>query len=573
MCGIAGIIGNGIQESEVEEMLLSIAHRGSDARGIYKDKGFAVLGHNRLSIIDLSHEADQPLTDPTGRYHLSFNGEIYNYQELRREIGARYTFRTSSDTEVLLASYILYGKSCLERLNGMFAFSIWDSKEKKLFGARDRFGVKPFYYSNINNKFLFASEIKAIRCVKSVGPNESVWANYFCFGSYGSPSETFYKDINQLPGGHFIEYENSTLSIHKWYNFAEQIGNISNNYSANQIKEKYLELLIDSIRLRFRADVEIGFNISGGIDSSLLLALVNDYNSSKRTRAFTFFTADERYDELPWVESMIRQTGNPLEKVKFSAVEVPEYAKFLSDVQEEPFGGIPTIAYSKIFKMANQAGLKVLMDGQGMDEQWAGYDYYNSQHDSVVQGIGNSSSFKPNVLKSDFVSLAKKPEYPTPFDSRLQNLQYRDLFYTKLPRALRFNDRISMSYSTELREPFLDYRLVELAFSIPDNKKINGITHKYLLREIIKEFVPNKISEAPKRALQTPQREWLGKDLVAFVNESFANLESSVFQSWFDHDMIQKEWEQYKNGSKANSFFIWQWINTSLIASDIQKTT
>ena len=569
MCGIAGIIGNGIQKTEIEEMLVSIAHRGPDARGVYKDNGFAVLGHNRLSIIDLSQEADQPFNDLTGRYHLSFNGEIYNYKELRTEIGTKYAFRTSSDTEVLLAAYILWGKSCLERLNGMFAFAIWDSKEKKLFAARDRFGVKPFYYNYTNKKFLFASEIKAIRRVNRVGANEKVWANYLCFGSYGSPSETFYKDIEQLPGGHFIEFKDSKLSIEKWYDFPEQIRNISNNHSVKQIKEKYLELLIDSIRLRFRADVELGFNISGGIDSSLLLALVNDYNSSKKISAFTFYTGDKRYDELPWVERIIRQTGNPLEKVKLSAGEVPEYTKLLSDVQEEPFGGIPTIAYSKIFEKANRSGIKVLMDGQGMDEQWAGYDYYTSQNESLVQGTGKSSSFKPNVLERDFRNRAKKPEYPTPFGSRIQNLQYRDLFYTKLPRALRFNDRISMMFSTELREPFLDYRLVELAFSLPDAMKINGRTHKYLLREIIKGFVPNKISEAPKRALQTPQREWLGEDLTTFVNKSLGNLEDSAFQSWFDHDLIQKEWDLYQKGSKGNSFFLWQWINTSLIASGI----
>ena len=573
MCGIAGIIGNGIQETDIEKMLISIAHRGPDARGVYKDKGFAVLGHNRLSIIDLSHEADQPFNNPTGRYHLSYNGEIYNYQELRTEIGQRYDFRTSSDTEVLLAAYILWGKSCLQKLNGMFAFAIWDSKEKKLFAARDRFGVKPFYYSEKTEGFYYASEIKAIRRVKPARPNEKLWANYFCFGSYGSPSETFYKDIDQLPAGHFIEYKNSSLSIEKWYDFPEQIRNISNNLSAKEIKEKYLKLLIDSIKLRFRADVEVGFNISGGIDSSLLLALVNDYSNRKKIRAFTFYTGDERYDELPWVERMIRQTGNPLEKVRLSCNEVPEYAKLLSDAQEEPFGGIPSIAYSKIFEKANQSGIKVLMDGQGMDEQWAGYDYYTAQNDSVVQGTGNSSSFKPNVLNSYFRNLAKKPEYPTPFDSRIQNLQYRDLFYTKLPRALRFNDRISMAFSTELREPFLDYRLVELAFSLPDAMKINGGTHKYLLREIIKEFVPNKISEAPKRALQTPQREWLGADLTTFVTENLVNLEDSVFQSWFDHDLIRKEWDLYQKGPKANSFFLWQWINTSLIASGIQETT
>ncbi|APG60099.1 asparagine synthase (glutamine-hydrolyzing) [Christiangramia salexigens] len=567
MCGIAGIIGEGIKRSEIEKMLVSISHRGPDARGIYCDRGYAVLGHNRLSIIDLSHAGDQPFSDPTGRYHLSFNGEIYNYKELKLEIGSRYIFKTNSDTEVLLAAYIIYGKNCLEKLNGMFAFAIWDSREKKIFAARDRFGVKPFYYSECHSKLIFASEIKAIRNIRSSGPNEKVWSNYFCFGSYGSPSETFYKDIDQLPAGYCMEYKDFSLSIKKWYDCPSRIKDISNNYSIEEIKENYLELLLDSIRLRFRADVEVGFNISGGVDSSLLLALVNNFKSNQKVKAFTFYTGDKQYDELPWVEKMIGLTGNPLEKIKLSSAEVPQLSKLLSDIQEEPFGGIPTIAYSKIFERANQSGLKVLMDGQGMDEQWAGYDYYNSLVDQVIQGTGKSGSFRPDVLNSGFQDLAKKPEYPTPFESSLQNLQYRDLFYTKLPRALRFNDRISMAFSTELREPFLDYRLVELAFSLQDSLKINKGVQKYLLRKIIKDFVPDNISEAPKRALQTPQREWLGGELKVFVDENLARLENSCFQSWFDHDLIQKEWSNYKNGKNSNSFFLWQWINASLIST------
>ncbi|MCM4154688.1 asparagine synthase (glutamine-hydrolyzing) [Gramella sp. AN32] len=567
MCGIAGIISSFDRKETLKKMLELQRHRGPDNTGDYIDRGYAFLGHNRLSIIDLSDAANQPFSDNSSRYHLTFNGEIYNYKELKAEIGSKYIFRTNSDTEVLLASFIIYGKKCLEKLNGMFSFAIWDTKEKSLFAARDRFGVKPFYYSEAAEEFYFASEIKAIRSIKWARPNEKVWVNYFCFGSYGAPSETFYEDIAQLPAGYFIEYKNSNLDIKKWYDFPERIKNLSDNYSTSQIKEKYLELLIDSVRLRFRADVQVGFNISGGVDSSLLLSLVNDYRSNKKIRAFTFYTGDERYDELPWVEEMIKQTGNPLEKVQLRVDEVPKYAKLLSDLQEEPFGGIPTIAYSKIFEKAQQLNIKVLMDGQGMDEQWAGYDYYTSQSEQVIQGAGKDSSFKTNVLNKDFISYARKPEYSAPFESRLKNVQYRDLFYTKLPRALRFNDRISMAFSTELREPFLDYRLVELAFSLGDNYKIQGGTHKYLLREIIKEFIPDKISEAPKRALQTPQREWLGNELTDFVNESLAQLERSDFQSWFDHDLIQKEWRQYKNGKKNNSFFLWQWINTSLIAS------
>ncbi|MCH4821574.1 asparagine synthase (glutamine-hydrolyzing) [Gramella lutea] len=571
MCGIAGILGAGIKEHEMNLMLKTIQHRGPDSSGIYRDKGFAVLGHNRLSIIDLNKHANQPFSDNSGRYHLSFNGEIYNYKELKSEIGTKYSFRTNSDTEVLLAAFIIYGKDCLNKLNGMFSFAIWDSLDKKMFAARDRFGVKPFYYHKGSSKFVFASEIKAIRTVKPADPNKRVWANYFCFGSNGLPWETFFEGIEQLPAGHFIEYIEGQLSIRKWYDFPDRIKSLAPEFCKSDIKEQYLSILKESLRLRFRADVEVGFNISGGIDSSLLLSLVNAHHKNIKITAFSFYTGDQRYDELPWVEKMISQTGNPLEKVKLLPEEVPEYAQLIANFQEEPFGGVPTIAYAKIFEKARDLGVKVLLDGQGMDEQWAGYDYYNKKDFSLVQGTGKSKSFKSYVLEKEFQEFSEKPHYPEPFTDKLQNLQFRDLFYTKLPRALRFNDRISMAYSTELREPFLDYRLVELAFSLPVSLKIKGGVQKYLLREIIKDYVPDKISAAPKRALQTPQREWLGNELSGFVQGSLSSLKTSTFSSWFDHDKIMGELRKYQAGEKSNSFFLWQWINASLIATNIKE--
>ncbi|MCP9198302.1 asparagine synthase (glutamine-hydrolyzing) [Gramella sp. GC03-9] len=570
MCGIAGIIGASHFKENMQKMLESMGHRGPDHSAIYKSKN-CILGHNRLSIIDLSEDANQPFIDPTGRYHLVFNGEIYNYKELREEIGNRYQFRTSSDTEVLLASYIIYGKDCLEKLNGMFAFAIWDQDKKKVFAARDRFGVKPFYYSHNQGSFIFCSEIKAIHTIVNKVVNETAWANYFSYGSYGMPEETFYSNISQLPGGYFLEYQEGSLQKYCWYNFEKRIKDgASDSGSEAEIKNNYLNLLEDAIKLRFRADVQVGFNLSGGVDSSLLLALVNHLHPNHNIRAYTFYTGDERYDELPWVEQMIANTGNPLEMVRLNSAEVPQLAEIISDYQDEPFGGIPTLAYSKIFRQASEDGMKVLLDGQGMDEQWAGYDYYSSNTNNLIQGVGKESAFKPEVLSRDFGELGKQPQYPEPFSSRVQNLQYRDLFYTKLPRTLRFNDRVSMAASTELREPFLDYRLVEFAFGLPENMKIRGGVHKFLLREIVKEFVPFEVAEAPKRPLQTPQREWLGSELVPFVEQSLQDLKECRYAIWFDFDLMEREWKSYRKNEKGHSFFLWQWINTALLLKNYQ---
>lgn len=570
MCGIAGVISSEVSEQLLNAMLQKQTHRGPDHSQIYIDPGFAGLGHNRLSIIDLSSSANQPFSDNSGRYFISFNGEIYNYKELREDLKESYDFKTKSDTEVLLASYIVYGKDCLNKLNGMFSFAIWDTKNKSLFAARDRFGVKPFYYSSGKGQFIFASEIKTLLVANiQRKPNQKVWANYFSYGSYGLPSETFYEGISQLPGGFYLEYKKGVLRKTRWYDFIENVNNIQACENLDDAKTKYLQILRDSVALRFRADVPVGFNLSGGLDSSLLLALVNKMEDKQNIEAFTFYCDDERYDELFWVQQMIGLYKNPLNKIKFLASEVPDYSKNISYFQDEPFGGIPTLAYSKIFKAAVNKGVKVLLDGQGMDEQWAGYDYYaNLRSNSTIQGQPeHKSPFKVNCINEALLRFAEKPKYPTPFTNDLQNLQYRDLFYTKIPRALRFNDRISMASSAELREPFLDYRLVEFAFAQTDRFKIKDGVHKILLRELVKDIVPKDVVNAPKRPLQTPQREWLGDDLDFWVEAQLKSLREGEYASWFNIDELLAEWNIYKSGERKSSFHIWQWINFAILTN------
>lgn len=562
MCGIAGIIGKGNNHQLLLKMLSAQKHRGPDATGEFYDDHVAALGHNRLSIIDLSTNANQPFTDVSNRYSLVFNGEIYNYIELREELSPSYQFLTQSDTEVLLGAYLTWGKDCLHRLNGMFSFAIWDTQEQTFFAARDRFGVKPFHYSIKNESFYFASEIKALHAAGiSKQPNEKVWASYFAYGSYGNPDETFWENILQLPGGHCLEMQDGKVTIAPWYSFVDAVKQQPKQLSHEAAKDHYLKLLKDSIKLRFRADVPVGFNISGGLDSSVLLAMVNDFDKGKSAiNAYSFYTNNKEYDELPWAESMISNTSYPLKKVLLEAKDVDALSEKINFYQDEPFGGIPTLAYAKIFEQAAKDGVKVLLEGQGMDEQWAGYDYYTKSDDVTIQGV-DASPFKVNMLSEKFLKMAVKPVYPKPFDDDLLNKQYRDIFYTKIPRALRFNDRVSMAYSTELREPFLDYRLMEFAFSLPEDCKIKDGTTKFMLREIASEYLSDNLVFADKRALQTPQREWLAYDLKEWVSSCFSEIETSEYAGWFDIAEMQKEWKHYQDGNIQSGFHIWQCIS------------
>lgn len=558
MCGISGVLFHSEASTLIQKMVNVQHHRGPDATQLYlSENNHCALGHNRLSIIDLSAQGNQPMLSADKRFVLVFNGELYNYKELKKELQSSYTFTTQTDTEVLLAAWITWGDTCLNKFIGMFAFAIWDTHSQTLFAARDRFGVKPFYYSLSNQTLRFASEIKTLwESGITKTANDQVWANYFCYGTYGLPHQTFWQQIQQLPAGHFLTYTlPEGLKIKKWYTFEENIYTLIAQHKED-ITATYEALLIESINLRFRSEVPVGFNISGGLDSSTLLALVNKCFPHSPIEAYTFYTGASRYDELEWVEPMIAQTGNPVHKCKLTVDEIPALLQKVSYYQDEPFGGIPTLAYAKIFEQAQENGTKVLLDGQGMDEAWAGYDYYHNDTAFNVQGV-TSSPYHIAVLSDEFKELAIAEKYASPFDNRVMNLQYRDLFYTKIPRALRFNDRISMMHSTELREPFLDHRLVELAFSRPYAEKYHDGNTKWMLRKLVHSYLGSTISLAPKRALQTPQREWLANELKPLVIQSIEKLNNS---SYFNKNQLLTEYANFCS-NPAQSVNIWQYIS------------
>jgi asparagine synthase (glutamine-hydrolysing) len=577
MCGILAAFGKSWRPEQLRAMLLTQRHRGPDAEDTYlSPDGEAGLGHNRLSIIDLSEAGKQPMSSRSGKKHIVLNGEIYNYIELRNELRSEYEFKTRTDTEVLLAAYEKWGTECLEKLIGMFSFIIWDEVEQLAFAARDRFGVKPLYYHLKNDgTVLFASEIKSLHAagVPHI-PNEKIWAAYLSSGLQDHTNETFWKGILSLPAGHTLTWKDSAVKIRCWYDVAERIGQEYDVRPGAEVRTEYFELMKESVKLRFRADVPVGINLSGGLDSSSLLGLVHAVQGADSdVKAFTFVTGNEDYDELPWVKQMLARTNHELVVCPLSPEEVPALAAEVQRFQDEPFSGIPTLAYAKLFEKAREHGVIVLLDGNGMDEQWAGYDYYlpsvNGKSASIVQGT-KERPVRPECLTPEFASLAQSIDFPKVFPDRLRNLQYRDTRFTKIPRAMRFNDRVSMRASTELREPFLDHRLFELAMRQPPGRKIDGNQGKQMLRQIAADLLPVRLSQAPKRALQTPQREWLRNELKDWAGEQICQALSGPFAAWLDRRSVLDSWSEYGRGNSDNSFYIWQWVTLGLTTTSMR---
>src|SRR3989344_6945746 len=526
MCGILGALGKVPEKKKFENARDLLLHRGPDDGGTYwnPEEGIA-LGHRRLSIIDISFAGHQPYFSNDGRFVVVYNGEIYNYLEIKAELNGYYDFKTHTDTEVLLAAYIQWGERCVEKFNGMFAFAIWDKREQKLFCARDRLGIKPFFYNTDGNTFLFSSEIKALLALNVPRvPDEHVIFDYLYYGFYDHTGSTFFKQVKRLPAGTTLAWKNGAIKTKKYWDLAEK-DPVSAHLSDKEVRSQFTNLLADAINIRFRSDVPVGIGLSSGLDSSTLFHYAKNV-LGKQPSIFSECAKSDEYNEC----AIIKQSLSPVEKLSWhtcslSPAEIFDAADFLNRMQGEPYAGVPIIGTSKRYEMVRKRGTIVLLDGEGPDELLCGYRYYamDVENDKEKSGYPARSSFDygqdmtalipRNILRKDFVNVygTRGLEFKKPFNSHLLNAQYRDIVYTKIPRVLRFKDHASMAHSIELRVPYLDYRFVEFCFFLPLRYKIHGETRKALIRESMQGVLPGSLGGTGKKAFGAIQTEWFRK--------------------------------------------------------------
>jgi asparagine synthase (glutamine-hydrolysing) len=563
MCGIAGIVcdnRNGIEmAAAVRRMVALQKHRGPDGEGFFDSKGVS-LGHCRLAIIDLSEAGHQPMTDEEGRYWITYNGEIYNYLELGQELRALgFRFNGHSDTEVLLAAFRQWGEKCLERLRGMFAFAIWDEQTGSLFAARDRLGIKPFHYFVDDTSLAFASELKALLDFLPERTANAALAKQFLAWNLldHEPSETMVSGILRLPPAHALQWRpGEALRIWRYWDFhvAEdlQVSPERETGLISQFRWKFEEV----VSLHLRSDVPVGTCLSGGLDSSAIACIVNAelhrrgvwHNNLQHTFSACF--EEPRLDERPYIQTVVDSIGCQ------SHLTFPSGEGFADDLfkwiwhQEEPVGGSGAYAQYCVARLAHEQGIKVLLDGQGADEQLAGYRKFilvylaqlmnsGSYLTAMHEGMAFLSS-REILCTSRFVDarrylFSSLPEgsvlwpgsgYPArpstlSFGKSLGSRIEADLTRFSLPALLRFEDRNMMAFGIESRVPFVDHHFVEWIGALPASLRLSQGWTKRILREALRGILPESIrTRKSKLGFSTPEPAWLAGPLSKWIKET-----------------------------------------------------
>lgn len=564
MCGIAGIISphsDDINIQKLKGMADSLVHRGPDGEGFWiSPKQTAGLAHRRLAIIDLSVAASQPM-HYLDKYSIVHNGEIYNHAELRKELQkAGYHFSTTSDTEVILAAFDFYKEKCLQYFDGMFAFAIWDEVEQTLFAARDRFGEKPFYYFKETDRFIFGSEMKAIWATGVAKKIENkMILNYLALGIVqhsSDKSQTFYSSILSLPPAHYLYLQRGQLKIQKYWNLDKQL---EIKISEKEAIEKIDHLLSVSVSRRLRSDVPIGISLSGGLDSSTILYYINQHK--KKIKTFSAVFPGFEKDESRFINAVSTAFETENKKITSTAVELINDFEKLMYHHEEPFTSSSVYAQYRVFQLAKENGVKVLIDGQGADEVFAGYPRYihwylqemvnryrfsasaeelrkfRKNNINLKWGINNIlASYLPSHVaialeKRSFNQIMHQPDLSRnilsnikgrewegihkPIITKLNDILYFDVMEMGLEELLRFADRNSMAHGCETRMPFLNHELVSFVFSILSRYKINNGFTKSILRKMMDTRLPKEIVwRTEKVAFEPPQKMWMETNLM-----------------------------------------------------------
>ena len=573
MCGIVGVCDVGgappVEESTLRAMLGRIRHRGPDQFGIYVDDHVG-LGNARLSIIDLS-TGQQPICNEDGSLWIVFNGEVFNHPDLRLQLERRgHRFSTTSDTEVVLHAYEEYGADCLSRLNGQFAIAIWDTRDRALFLARDRLGVRPLFYTVANGALVFGSEIKAVLAGPGVAasPDPMALDQIFTFWSTLSP-RTFFEGIVELPPAHFMVVRDGEVKLERYWDMAFPDDDATRHRSTREYVEELRELLIDAARIRLRADVPVGAYLSGGLDSSTVTAIVRSQTTNP-LETFSIAFTDAHYDESGFQLAMAKALGTQHHVVHATHADIGEVFPEVVWHTETPIMRTAPAPMFLLSGLVRDNHFKVVLSGEGADEVMAGYDIFREAKIRRFWAEQPQSKARPALLNriypwmpvstgSDYVKAffgigltdvdacdyshslrwrttarAKRffsedvrhavdgddghltPFFPEAFDrwGPLQRAQFLETTILLSQYLLSSQgDRMAMGHSVEGRFPFLDHRVVEFGNGLPASLKLNGLTEKYLLKEVSREWLPAEISDRPKQPYRAPVHR-------AFFNDS-----------------------------------------------------
>ena len=594
MCGICGFIGEVENSKKVlKTMMDKIAHRGPDDEGMYIDK-HAAIGHRRLSIIDLSHGA-QPMYNETGDIAIVFNGEIYNHLEIRKELMEKgHKFANDSDTECLIHGYEEYGTDMLLKLRGMFSFVIWDTRTNTMFGARDHFGIKPFYYANVDNNLIFSSEIKAILefpdFKKQV--NEEALEQYLSF-QYSVLPETFFKGVYKLPAGHYMIYKDGKMEIQRYFDPMMEPKETSDlEKTVSEIEE----VVHNTVDAHMIADVEVGSLLSSGVDSSYV---VSEFPGQK-TFTVGFLDKQSKYNEIRYAESLVKELGKENYSKNIDSDEYFESIPTVMYYMDEPLADPSCIALYFVDQLAAEQ-IKVVLSGEGADEFFGGYNIYHEPlslkgyqkipkcirkglakaasalpdikgRDFIIRGsktveerfIGNANMFsvkdREKLLRNPISHIPPKQLVSSAYEkvshlNDIAKMQYIDTNFWLQGDILLKADKMSMAHCLESRVPFLDVEVFKYAKTLPIDFRCNNEATKRAFRIAAKRHIPEATANKKKLGFPVPIRVWLKED--KYYSKVMEVLTSDAANKFFNTDILIKLMEEHKAGKADNSRRIW----------------